>query len=72
MLRTNIENEIRGHSPDHRREVRNARARPLLDSMRAWLEDSLARLARKSDTAAAIHYVLARWDALARYLDDAV
>jgi hypothetical protein len=27
-------------------------------------------LARKSDTAAAIHYALARWDALARYLDD--
>jgi transposase len=27
-------------------------------------------LARKSDTAAAIHYALARWNALARYLDD--
>lgn len=25
---------------------------------------------RKSDTAAAIHYALARWDALSRYLDD--
>lgn len=65
-----IEKEIRGRSPDHRREVRNARARPLLDCMRQWLEDSLAKLARKSDTAAAIHYALARWDALARYLDD--
>ena len=65
-----IEKEIRGRSPDQRREVRSARARPLLDSMRQWLEDSLAKLARKSDTAAAIHYALARWDALARYLDD--
>jgi transposase len=65
-----IEKEIRGRSPDQRREVRTARARPLLDSMRQWLEGSLAKLARKSDTAAAIHYALARWDALARYLDD--
>lgn len=38
--------------------------------MRQWLEEVLVPLARKSDTAAAIHYVLARWDALARYLDD--
>jgi transposase len=65
-----IEKEIRGRLPDQRREVRNARARPLLESMRQWLEESLVRLARKSDTAAAIHYALARWDALARYLDD--
>jgi transposase len=56
--------------PDERREVRNARARPLLESMRKWLELSLAKLSPKSETAAAIHYALARWDALVRYLDD--
>ncbi len=65
-----IENEIRGRSPDLRRQVRNIRARPVMESMRQWLEESLVKLARKSDTAAAIHYALARWDALARYLDD--
>ena len=27
------------------------------------------RLPRKSDTTAAIHYALARWDAFARYCD---
>jgi transposase len=65
-----IEKEVRGRSPDERREVRNARARPLLESMRKWLEISLTKLSRKSETAAAIHYALARWDALVRYLDD--
>lgn len=65
-----IEKEIRGRPPDERREVRNARARPLLESMRKWLELSLTKLSRKSETAAAIHYALARWDALVRYLDD--
>ena len=39
-------------------------------SMRDWLETSLSKLSRKSDTSAAIHYALARWDALVRYCDD--
>ena len=65
-----IEREIRGRPPDERRAIRNARARPLLDAMREWLERSLAKLSRKSDTTAAIHYALARWDAFLRYCDD--
>src|SRR5271165_3917959 len=65
-----IEREIRGRSPDERRQVRNARARPLLESMRTWMESSLSKLSRKSDTTAAIHYALARWDAFVRYCDD--
>ena len=65
-----IEREIRGRSPEQRRQVRNARARPLLESMRNWLKTSLRKLSRKSGTAAAIHYALVRWEALLRYLDD--
>lgn len=65
-----IEKEIRGRPPDERRGVRNTRSRPLLDAMHAWLETSLSKLSRKSDTSAAIHYALARWDAFVRYCDD--
>jgi hypothetical protein len=65
-----IENEIRGRLPDERREIRNARARPVLDSLHEWLEASLAKLSRKSDTAAAVRYALTLWDALVRYCDD--
>jgi transposase len=65
-----IEKEIRGRPPEERRKVRSARARPLLDSMRTWLEATLTQLAPKSDTASAIRYALGLWDALARYLDD--
>jgi transposase len=65
-----IEREIRGRSPDERREVRNARSRPLLDSMHAWLKTSLTKLSRKSDTTSAIQYALGRWDAFVRYCDD--
>jgi transposase len=65
-----IEEEIRGRSPDERREVRDARSRPLLAAMHEWLEASLAKLSKKSDTSAAIRYALARWDALMRFCDD--
>jgi transposase len=65
-----IEEEIRGRPPDERREIRTARAKPLLLSMREWMQSSLNKLSRKSDTTAAIHYALAHWDALARYCND--
>jgi len=65
-----IEKEIRGRSRDQRRRVRNARARPLVESMHLWLKTSLGKLSRKSDTAAAIHYALSLWNAMVRYLDD--
>src|SRR5579863_4562674 len=65
-----IEREIRGRSPEERREVRNERARPLLESLKQWLEATLGKLSRKSDTALAVRYALGRWEALLRYVDD--
>jgi hypothetical protein len=65
-----IENEIRGRSPDERRQVRQARSRPLLEALRGWLDDSLAKLSPKSDTSAAIRYALTRWDALVCFAED--
>ncbi len=65
-----VEKEIRGNLADERREVRNAQARPLLDSLKQWLEETLGKLSRKSDTALAVRYALSRWDALLRYVDD--
>lgn len=65
-----IEAEIRGSTPEIRRSIRQARAKPLLDSLHTWLEHALTTLSRKSDTAAAIRYALSRWSALTRYSDD--
>jgi transposase len=65
-----IEAEIRGSTPEIRNAIRQARAKPLLDSLHAWLEATLAKLSRKSDTAAAIRYALSRWPALTRYAGD--
>ena len=65
-----IEKEIRGRLPEERREVRNLRSRPLLDSLKQWLEETLVKLSRKSDTARAVRYALGRWDVLVCYRDD--
>jgi transposase len=65
-----IEKEIRGRSPEQRREVRNQQARPLLESLKQWLEATLCKLSRKSDTALAVRYALGRWEALLRYVDE--
>jgi hypothetical protein len=65
-----IEDEIRGRPPDERQQVRQARARPLLQSLREWFEEWLTKLSRKSDTTAAIRYALTLWPALNRYCDD--
>ena len=65
-----IEEAIRGRPPDERREVRQTRSRPLLDSLQAWLETTLPKLSRRSDTAVAVRYALGVWKALSRYCDD--
>jgi transposase len=65
-----IESEVRGRSPDERKQVRQVRARPLLDSMREWFESVRAKLSSKSAVASAIAYALGRWPAMLRYCDD--
>lgn len=65
-----IEAEIRGSPPTQRTAIRQARAGPLLDSMREWLRQTLARVSKKSELAKAMGYVLTRWSALTRYVDD--
>jgi hypothetical protein len=65
-----IEKDIQGRSPEERRGIRDIRSRPLLESLKQWLEETLGKLSRKSDTAVAVRYALGRWEALMRYCDD--
>src|SRR5439155_7283935 len=65
-----IEEEIRGRSAEERREIRNARSRPLLESLKHWFEETLGKLSTKSDTTKAIRYALKRWDELMRFCND--
>lgn len=59
-----IEAKIRGAPPATQQEVRQTRARPLLQELRALLETTLATEPVQSDTARAINYALNQWQAL--------
>jgi transposase len=65
-----IEEEVRGKPSEVRCSTRQARAKPLLEQLRRWLETSLSSLSTKSETAGAIRYALSHWRALTRYVDD--
>ena len=65
-----IEAELRGKPPDLRRAGRQARSRPLVEDLFAWLSAQLARLPGGSPTAQAIRYALNHRDGLVRFLED--
>jgi transposase len=65
-----IEKEIRGRSPDDRKEIRQARSRPVLEAMHAWLKATMSKLSKKSELAKAIYYALERWTALLVFVED--
>jgi len=55
-----VESDIQGRLPEERREISDARSRPLLGSLKQWLEETLVKLSKKSDTAMAVRYALGR------------
>src|ERR671919_449088 len=65
-----IEAGIRGLVPEQRRTLRHDQSRTIVDGLRAWLDMTLARLARRSRTAEAIRYALKLWSGLAVFLAD--
>ena len=65
-----IETEIRGTSAEHRLLVRQARSRPVMDELKALLDDTLPRVSRVSDLAEHIRYAQGHWRGLCAFLDD--
>jgi len=65
-----IEAEIRGQSPELRRAQRQAKSRPLVADLEAWMMEQLKAVPGKSPMAETLRYALSRWDGLARFLDD--
>lgn len=65
-----IEETIKGLPPDHRRRERQQRSLPTAEALAAWAEETVRKLSRKSDLAAAFRYMRARWSALTRCFGD--
>lgn len=65
-----IERSINGNSPSERLAARQEFSAPLMVELHDWLTAQLAKLSRNHDLAKAINYMLRRWDAFTRFLDD--
>ncbi len=65
-----IERAINGRSPAERLAVRREHSAPLMDDLHNWLQAQLAKLSRNHDLAKAINYMLRRWPAFTRFLED--
>jgi transposase len=64
-----VEAEARGQPPDWRKQIRQAKAKPIFDDLEAWLHIQLARVSAKSSIAGAIRYAITRMKRLRCYLD---
>src|SRR6267142_2045945 len=61
---------INGKTPEQRLAVRREQSRPLIAELEIWMHQQRALLSTKNDTAKAINYLLNRWAAFTRFLDD--
>ena len=65
-----IERTINGKPAAERLAVRHELSAPLMAELHTWLTAQLAKLSRNHDLAKAINYMLRRWEAFTRFLDD--
>jgi transposase len=65
-----IEREINGLPVEQRLQARGLRSAPLVAALEEWMRAERAKLSRHNATAKAIDYMLTRWPAFTRFLDD--
>lgn len=65
-----IERDINGTTPTDRLATRQELSASLMAELYAWLNAQLAKISRNHDVAKAINYMLRRWPAFTRFLDD--
>ena len=65
-----IEREINGLPAAHRVVARQARVAPLVAELERWMRGERNRISRHSDVAKAMDYMLKRWEAFTRFLND--
>jgi len=64
-----LEQEAHGMPTQERQQLRQTLAKPKLEALHAWLQQTRRTVADGSGTAKAIDYSLKRWTAFIRYID---
>ena len=65
-----IEREVNGIAAAQRLAIRQERSVPLVRDLEGWMRTERARLSRHADVAKAMDYMLKRWAAFTRFLDN--
>ena len=65
-----VERDINGLEPVQRHAARQERVVPLVAELETWMRAERARLSRHNDVSRAMDYMLKRWPAFIRFLDD--
>jgi transposase len=66
----NIERDINGKPAAERLAVRQQLSAPLIDELEGWMRQERTKFSRHNDVAQAMDYMLKRWQAFTRFLDD--
>jgi transposase len=64
------EREINGATADERLAVRREHIAPLVGDLETWMRAERAKLSRHAEAAKAMDYMLRRWEAFTRFLED--
>jgi len=65
-----LEKAIKGLAIEQRYSHRQEKAKPLLQELKRWCDDNVAKTAKESLIGKAIRYTLNQWEYLARYIED--
>ena len=65
-----IERSINRQNAERRRAVRQELSAPLVADLEQWIREQRPKLSRGNDLAKAMDYMLKRWPAFTRFLDD--
>ena len=65
-----VEKQARAFTPEQRHEHRLSHAKPILDRLRHWLNESLPQVPPGTVAGKALNYMNNEWDKLVHYLDD--
>ncbi len=65
-----IERRVRGRPPDERLSVRQAQSVPVLEGLRAWLDETRPKVLPSAPLGDALAYLDNHWEGLIRYCED--
>ena len=65
-----LEKALRDKPPDERYRARQSQAKPILEKLKTWADNSLQTVAPKTKIGVALVYLHNQWDRLAAYVED--